>query len=139
VNRDYIDIHDLLENMDNDGGGDADEQGDVVLGPEDGEIFENVANRMYQDDVKFGNLKWLENIKEMKQATIDPLYKGCPKHWTALRFHLQMLMLKAHHGWSNTSFNELLEKLADTYPEGNKVPRQYLLSKEDDPASGVEA
>jgi hypothetical protein len=32
-----------------------------------------------------------------------------------------MLMLKARHGWSDTSFNELLEKLADTYPEGNKV------------------
>jgi hypothetical protein len=39
ANRDYIDIHDLLESMDNDGGGDADEQGDVVLGPEDAEIF----------------------------------------------------------------------------------------------------
>jgi hypothetical protein len=110
-----------------------------VLGPEDGEIFENVANRMDQDDVLFGNPKWLENIKEMKQAAIDPLYKGCPKHWTALHFNHQMLMLKARHGWSDTSFNELLEKLADTYPEGNKVPLQYLPSKEDDPASGVEA
>jgi hypothetical protein len=38
ANRAYIDIHNLLENMDNDGGRDADEQGDVVLGPEDAEI-----------------------------------------------------------------------------------------------------
>jgi hypothetical protein len=33
-----------------------------------------------------------------------------------------MLMLKGHHGWSNTSFIDLLRILADTYPEGNKVP-----------------
>jgi len=33
-----------------------------------------------------------------------------------------MLMLKARHGWSNTSFKDLLRILADTYPEGNKVP-----------------
>ena len=31
---------------------------------------------MDQDDVLFGNLKWLENFKEMKQAAIDPLYEG---------------------------------------------------------------
>ena len=54
------------------------EQGDL-LGPEDAEIFENIANRMDQDDVLFGP-KWLENFKEIKQAAIDPLYKDCPKH-----------------------------------------------------------
>jgi hypothetical protein len=52
---------------------------------------------MDQGDVLSRNPKWLENFKEMKQA-IDPLYKGCPKHWTALRFNLQLLMLKARHG-----------------------------------------
>jgi hypothetical protein len=76
---------------------------------------------MNQDDVLFGNLKWLENFKEMKQVAIDPLYKGCLKHWTVLRFNLQLLMLKARHGFSDTGFNELLQLLADTYLEGNKV------------------
>jgi hypothetical protein len=66
ANRDYVNTHDLLKNMDNDGGGDADEQGDVVLGPKDVEIFENVANRMDPDDILFENPKWLENFKEMK-------------------------------------------------------------------------
>jgi hypothetical protein len=51
-----------------------------VLGPEDAKIFKNIANRMDQDDVLFRNPKWLENFKEMKQAAIDPLYKGCPMH-----------------------------------------------------------
>jgi hypothetical protein len=58
----------------------------------------------------------------MKQATIDPLYKGCPKYWTTLRFNLQLLMLKARHEFSDTGFNELLQLLADTNPKGNKVP-----------------
>ena len=105
----------------NDGDGDCDEQSDF-LGPEDAEIFENLANRMDQDDVLFGNPKWLENFKERKQATIDPLYKDCSKQWTALRFNLQLLMLKSRHGWSDTSFNNLLRMLANTYPEGNKLP-----------------
>jgi hypothetical protein len=60
-----------------------------------------------------------------EEAAIDPLCKDggkCPKHWTALRFNLQLLMCKAHHGWTDTSFNDLLRILGDTYPEGNKVP-----------------
>ena len=44
------------------------------MGPEHAEIFENLANRMDQDNVLFGNPKWLENFKEMKQAAIDLLY-----------------------------------------------------------------
>jgi hypothetical protein len=49
----------------NAGDGDCVEQGDL-LGPKDAEIFENLANRMDQDDILFGNPKWLENFKEMK-------------------------------------------------------------------------
>ena len=76
-NRDYINIDELLQDMaDNDADGD---EGDL-LGPEDTEIFENLANHMDQGDVLFGNPKWLENFKEMKQATIDLLYKDCMKH-----------------------------------------------------------
>ena len=102
----------------NDGDGDCDEQDDV-LQPGDAEIFENFANRMEQDDILFGNPKWLENFKEMKQAAIDPLYKDCPKHWTALCLNFQLLQLKSRHGWSDTSFNDMLCILGDTYPEGN--------------------
>ena len=43
---------------------------------------------MDQDDILFGNPKWLENFKEMKQVAIDPLYKDCPKPWTVLRINL---------------------------------------------------
>ena len=40
-----------------------------------------------------------------------------------------MLMLKARHGWFDTSLNDLLRILADTYPEGNKVPTNTYRAK----------
>jgi len=92
-----------------------------VRDPKEAELSESIANRLDHDDVLFGSPRWLENFREMKQAIIDPLYKDCTKHWTALRFNLQMLMLKALHSWSDTSFNDLLCILAGTYLEGNKV------------------
>ena len=38
-------------------------------------------------------------------------------------------MLKSRHGWSDTSFNDLLRILTDTYPEGNKVPANTYRAK----------
>ena len=65
--RDYINIDDLLQDMrGSDGGGVGDDEQDDFLGPKDAEIFENLANRMDQDDILFGNSWWLENFKEMK-------------------------------------------------------------------------
>jgi hypothetical protein len=40
-----------------------------------------------------------------------------------------MLMLKAQHGWSDTSFNELLSVLADTYQKDNEVPTNTYRAK----------
>jgi hypothetical protein len=125
ASRDYITMADLLQDMvDDDGGGNGDPMIDT-LRPEDAELLEEIANHLDHDDILFGNLKWLKNFREMKQATIDALYKDggkCLKQWTALRFNLQLLMCKALHGWTDTSFNDLLRILGDTYPEGNKVP-----------------
>ena len=48
--------------------------------------------------------------------------KGCPKHWTVLRFILELLTLKAKHGWLDGSFNDLLHILAWLLPKPNIVP-----------------
>ena len=64
ANCDYGNIDELLQDMAGGNDGDdgyGDEHGDL-LGPEDVEIFENLANRMDQEDVLFGNPKWLENF-----------------------------------------------------------------------------
>jgi len=63
-----------------------------VMEADDVQLFESIANRLGNDDVLFGSPRWLENFREMKQAAIDPLYKDCLKHWTALRFNLQMMV-----------------------------------------------
>ena len=65
----------------------------------------------------------------MKQAAIDPLYKDCQKQWRALHFDIQMLMPKAHFGWSDTSFNELLCILGSVLPKDNKVPTNIYRAK----------
>ena len=64
---------------DDDGGGDGDEEA-IVRDPEGVELLEEISNRLNEDDILFGSPRWLENFKDMKQATIDLLYKDCPKH-----------------------------------------------------------
>jgi hypothetical protein len=128
--RDYITMEDLFKDIgaDNDGGGASDEDA-AVRDMEGVELMEEIANRLDEDDIMFGNPRWLENFREMKQAALDPMYKGCPKHWTALRFDLTMLMLKGRHGWSDTSFIDLMTVLADTYSYDNKVPANTYRAK----------
>jgi aminoglycoside phosphotransferase len=46
-----------------------------------------------------------------------------------LHFNLQLLKLKARHGFSDTGFNELLQLLANTYLDGNKVPANTYRAK----------
>jgi hypothetical protein len=84
--RDYITMEDVFQDMaaNDDGGGDGDEDA-VVRDSEGAELMEEIANRLDEDDILFGSLRWLENFTEMKQVAIDPLYKGCPKHWMALQ------------------------------------------------------
>jgi hypothetical protein len=91
ADRDYITMDDLLQDTaDDDGGGGSDDGdgGEPVRDPETVDLFESIANCLDHDNVLFGGPSWLENFREMKQATIDLLYKDCPKHWIALRFNL---------------------------------------------------
>jgi hypothetical protein len=83
ASHDYIMMVDMLEDMADDvGDGNVDLVIDT-LRPKDAELLEEIANRMDHDDILFGNPKWLENFREMKQATMDPFYKDgnkCPEH-----------------------------------------------------------
>jgi hypothetical protein len=72
-----------------DGGGDGQEF--TVKEPNDVQLVEDLVNHIDEDDVVFGSSKWLENFREMKQATVDPLYKdggSCLKECTTLHFNL---------------------------------------------------
>jgi hypothetical protein len=55
--------------------------------------------------------KGLENLERVTKASMETVYgvkKGCPSHWTLLRFVLELLILKAKYGWSDCSFNDML-------------------------------
>jgi hypothetical protein len=80
--REYITMSDLLQDMGDDDTCDGENDPVDTLLPEDAE-FIDIANRQDHDDILFGDPKWLENFKAMKQAAIDPLYKDggkCPQH-----------------------------------------------------------
>ena len=68
----------------------------------------------------------------MKKSAEENIYersKGCPKHWTVLRFVLELLILKAKHSWSDSSFNNLMAMLAWLLPKPNKVPANTYRAK----------
>ena len=70
-----------------------------------------------------------ENVRKSAEENIYERSKGCPKHWTVLRFILELLTLKAKHSWSDGSFNDLLHILAWLLPKPNKVPANTYRAK----------
>jgi hypothetical protein len=128
--HDYITMDDLFRDDPGDKG-DNEDVGATLLELEDVELFKNITNYLDEDDVLFGNPRWLKNFREMKQTAINALYKkdDCPKHMVALRFNIKMLIVKACHGFSDAGFNELLDVLAEPFPEGNKLPMNTYQEK----------
>jgi hypothetical protein len=86
--RDYVTMDDFFQDVVDKDGGEGGDEDTAMMDPQGAELMEEIANQHDEDHILFGILRWLENFKEMKQATINPLYNGCPKHWTALRFNL---------------------------------------------------
>lgn len=127
---DYITVDDLFGDDAGDKG-DNEDVGATFLEPEGTKLFENIANGFDEDDVLFGNLRWLKNFIEMKQLITGPLNekRDCLKHMTTLRFNLKLLTVKAHHGLSDMGFNELLNILVEAFPKGNKVPMNTYREK----------
>ena len=99
-------------------GGDEDDLEDRIraLGPE----------------ILLNSPKGLENLERVAKASKKTVYgveKGCPTHWTLLRFVLQLLILKAKYGWSDFSFNDLLRLLSWVLPQPNSVPANTYQAK----------
>ena len=72
-----------------------------------------------------GSAMGLTDFETVRKSAEDNVYErsmGCPKHWTVLRFILELLTLKAKHSWSDGSFNVLLSILVWLLPKPNKVP-----------------
>jgi hypothetical protein len=69
----------------------------------------------------------------LEKSSREPLYNesnGCGKEFTQLCVVLELLKLKASHGWSDNSFLELLSLIAKLLPKPNILPHKHLQSKE---------
>ena len=131
--------------IDDDGGDDDGVGGfygdDVDDGPIDGERRDeeiddgDFLSQLLQNtevEVLVANARGLANFETVRKSEEENIYErsnGCPKHWTVLRFVLELLTLKAKHGWSDGSFNDLLRILGWLLPKPNKVPANTYRAK----------
>jgi hypothetical protein len=83
------------------------------------ELLENTKRR-------FNNLETME--KASKELLCDES-KGCDKECTVLQMVLDLLTLKARNGWSDISFNQLLQLLENLIPKWNSLPTSTYLAK----------
>ena len=101
------DISDLLRDL----GGGLDKEGDF----EDDAVSE-------QTDA------YLEALQKLKNDSSQELYPGCKK-FSKLRFIIRLLHVKLLGGWSDKSFNLLLDLLNDAFPEGSSLAKNYNEAK----------
>jgi hypothetical protein len=79
-----------------------------------------------------GTERGLSNMNILEKSSKDLLYdesNGCGKEFTQLRVVLELLNLKACHGWFDNSFSELLSLLAKLLPKSNTLPTSTYRAK----------
>nr|XP_025877444.1 uncharacterized protein LOC107279356 [Oryza sativa Japonica Group] len=88
--------------------------------------------RHVEPDVLTGRTRGLDNWEALEKAAKELRYdeaKGCDKDYTVLRSVLELLRLKAKHGWSDTSFNDLMDLLKVMLPKSNLLPTNTYQTK----------
>jgi hypothetical protein len=79
-----------------------------------------------------GTDRGLDNMEILEKSSREPLYdelNGCGKEFTQLRVMLELLKLKASHGWSDNSFSKLLSLLAKLLSKPNTLPTSTYRAK----------
>jgi hypothetical protein len=102
----------------NDEGG-SNNNGEACVGDEDDYDDLEEMLQAIGPEILLKSPKSLENLERVKKASKETVYgveKICPRHWTVLRFVLELLILKGKYGWSNCSFNDLLHLLSWLLP-----------------------
>jgi hypothetical protein len=67
-------------------------------------------------------------LQKLVAANSQELYPTC-KNYSSLRFLIRLLHIKVLGGWSDKSFNLLLDLLNDAFPEGSALPRNFYEAK----------
>jgi hypothetical protein len=72
-----------------------------------------------------GTQRGLDNMGILDKSSNELLYdglNGCGKEFTQLHVMLELLKLKASHGWSDNNFSKLLSLLTKLLPKPNTLP-----------------
>ncbi|KAJ0597604.1 hypothetical protein HanHA89_Chr04g0156521 [Helianthus annuus] len=69
-----------------------------------------------------------DDFEELLKEVQSELYPGCTK-FSSLDFISKLMHVKTKNKWTNSSFDELLEILQSSHPEGNKVPPTHYAAK----------
>ncbi|XP_052142041.1 uncharacterized protein LOC127761754 [Oryza glaberrima] len=88
--------------------------------------------RHVEPEVLTGARRGLDNWEALEKAAKELLYdeaKGCDKDYSVQRSVLELLRLKARHGWSDTSFNDLMDLLTVMIPKPNLLPTNTYQAK----------
>nr|CAD37092.3 OSJNBa0042N22.16 [Oryza sativa Japonica Group]CAE76043.1 B1248C03.2 [Oryza sativa Japonica Group] len=88
--------------------------------------------RHAEPEVLMGSARGLNNFEALQKAAKEVLYdesKGCDSDFTTLRSVLELMRLKARHGWSDTSFDSLLKLLQKMLPRPNSLPSSTYQAK----------
>ncbi|XP_074293482.1 uncharacterized protein LOC141620536 [Silene latifolia] len=92
--------------------------------------FINVDEDIIDDDedLNENDLEDISIVLDKLKDTEMPLYKSCKKY-TKLASIVKLYNLKAKNGWSDKSFNDLLELVKDMLPEDNVLPNRTYEAK----------
>ena len=126
VNVDSFDENENVENLVDDD--DVFENFDDVPNMENNEMDDNELDELMHDvEAEFVDIP--NFFTKMSVDSKKPLFPNCTKY-TKLSAVFKLFNLKAKNGWSETSFNSLLELLGDMLPENNELPvSTYLVRK----------
>ena len=89
-----------------------------------------MASEMYTTNTNdLGDKNSEEDFRSVLADAECQLYEGCSKY-SKLSSIVELYNLKTKHGWSDTSFNDLLELIEDMLPENNVLlTSMYLVNK----------
>ncbi|KAK1422943.1 hypothetical protein QVD17_18233 [Tagetes erecta] len=69
-----------------------------------------------------------DDFESLLKEVQSELYPGCTK-FSSLDFLAKLMHIKVKNKWTNSSFDELLELLQSSHPEGNKIPPSHYVAK----------
>jgi len=93
----------------------------------DGLLYDTFKNVVETKGIKEGPNNEARKFCDLINDANKELYPGC-ESFSTLSFNIRLYLLKCLHGWSNSSFTDLLQLLKETMPNLN-IPKSFNKTK----------